>query len=134
MVVELDAGDAMTDRERLARVILDQISHFFVLLDTDGRVLEVNRAVLIRSGLDRQKVLGRTFLEVDWWGQAKMRPPGLRRPWDVRLMANPSMAILEVGADKGQRQNRVLAYTRSGRIWTDRICCHGVPRYHAYGA
>jgi adenylate cyclase len=68
MTVEWDAGDAMTDRERVARVILDRISQFIALLDTDGRVLEVNRAALQRSGLDREKVLGRAFQEVNWWG------------------------------------------------------------------
>jgi len=61
----------MTDRVRVARVILDQISQFIVLLDTDGRVLEVNRAALKRGRLNREKVLGRPFLEVGWWGSGQ---------------------------------------------------------------
>jgi PAS domain S-box-containing protein len=68
MAVELDAGDTMTDRERVARVILDQISQFIALLDTGGRVLEINRAAIERGGLDRENVLGRPFLELGWWG------------------------------------------------------------------
>ncbi len=101
MVVELDAGDAMTDRERLARVILDQISHFFVLLDTDGRVLEVNRAALNWSGLDRQKVLGRTFLEVDWWGAGQNAAAWLKTAMGRAVDGEPVHGNLELVQTRG---------------------------------
>ena len=71
MAVKLNAGETMRDRERVALVILDQISQFTALLDTDGRVLEVNRAALERGGLDREKVLGRPFWEEGWWGSGQ---------------------------------------------------------------
>ena len=40
----------MRDREQLALIIFDQISQFTALLDSDGRVLEVNRAAIERGG------------------------------------------------------------------------------------
>lgn len=65
-------------REKLARVVLDEMYQFVALLDRDGRVLEVNRAALDGAGIHLSEIRGRPFWETRWWAvsreaQAKVR-------------------------------------------------------------
>lgn len=54
-------------RQKLARIILDEMYQFLGLLDIDGTVLEINRAALEGAGVCLEEVVGRPFWEARWW-------------------------------------------------------------------
>ena len=59
--------DPTTRREKLARVILDELYEFVGLLDADGRTLEINRAALEGAGIRLGDIRDRPFWEAHWW-------------------------------------------------------------------
>ncbi|QRK08849.1 PAS domain S-box protein [Archangium violaceum] len=66
--VELLAeDDPQRHREKLARIVLDEMYQFVGLLDVKGTLLEVNRAALEGGGIRRDDILGRPFWESRWW-------------------------------------------------------------------
>ena len=66
--VELEAGDdGQRYREKLARIVLDEMYQFVGLLDTEGRLLEVNRAALEGGGIQLCDIQGKPFWEAPWW-------------------------------------------------------------------
>ena len=56
-----------TFREKLARVILDEMYQFVGLLDVNGMTLEINRAALEGAGIQLSDIQGRPFWEARWW-------------------------------------------------------------------
>ena len=66
--VELLASDDMQrHREKLARIVLDEMYQFVALLDVEGTLLEVNRAALEGAGIRLEDIRGKPFWEVRWW-------------------------------------------------------------------
>ena len=66
--VALSQSDApQTFREKLARVILDEMYQFVGLLDVNGMTLEINRAALEGAGIQLNDIQGRPFWEARWW-------------------------------------------------------------------
>ncbi|HZX26221.1 MAG TPA: ATP-binding protein, partial [Telluria sp.] len=63
----LPSDDAQRLREKLARIVLDEMYQFVALLDTDGITLEVNRAALHGAGIRLEEIQGRPFWEARWW-------------------------------------------------------------------
>ena len=63
--------DPTTRREKLARVILDELYEFVGLLDADGRTLEINRAALEGAGIRLDDIAGQPFWEARWWAVSK---------------------------------------------------------------
>ena len=60
--VVLSQSDApQTFREKLARVILDEMYQFIGLLDVNGMTLEINRAALEGAGTHLDEIQGRPF-------------------------------------------------------------------------
>lgn len=70
---------AVVEREKRLRRILNNIYAFVVVLDRDGRVLEVNDAPLDMLGLQREAVVGRLFWEAPWWDDVPEAREPLRR-------------------------------------------------------
>ena len=66
VVLSVD-DDTTTRREKLARVILDELYEFVGLLDADGRTLEINRAALEGAGIRLDDIAGQPFWEARWW-------------------------------------------------------------------
>lgn len=70
--VELSAGDSpQRHREKLARIVLDEMFQFVALLDVDGRLLEVNRAALEGGGIRLADIQNKPFWEARWWTVAE---------------------------------------------------------------
>ena len=57
----------MEGYSRYLKVILDNLFTYVALLDTQGVVLEVNKAPLIRAGFQREDVIGKYFFDAPWW-------------------------------------------------------------------
>lgn len=66
-VVLLDSDDVQTRREKLARIVLDEMYQFVGLLDADGRTLEINRAALNGAGVRLDDIRGKPFWEARWF-------------------------------------------------------------------
>jgi PAS domain-containing protein len=58
--------DVYTHREKLARIVLDQLYQFVKLLDVNGNVLEINEAALKGAGIVLDDVQGKPFWEARW--------------------------------------------------------------------
>ncbi len=61
------ADDSQTYREKLARVILDELYEFVGILDANGNTLEINRAALDGAGIKLEEIRGKPFWEARWW-------------------------------------------------------------------
>ncbi|MBF1801842.1 ATP-binding protein [Alloalcanivorax profundimaris] len=59
--------DHQTQKEKFARIILDQMYHFAGLLTSDGRILEINVPALSGAGLRIEDVVGIPFWEARWF-------------------------------------------------------------------
>jgi PAS domain S-box-containing protein len=73
------AEAAVAEREQQLRRVLDSIFAFIGVLDTNGRIVEVNRAPLEATGLDREALIGQTFWASPWWsGEAEPASEAVR--------------------------------------------------------
>jgi PAS domain S-box-containing protein len=54
-------------REKLARIVLDEMVQFVGLLTPDGTMLEVNRAAVEGGGQQLAHLIGKPFWEAHWW-------------------------------------------------------------------
>ena len=61
------ADDTQTRREKLARIVLDEMYQFVGLLDADGLTLEINRAALDGAGVRLDDIRGKPFWEARWF-------------------------------------------------------------------
>jgi PAS domain S-box-containing protein len=78
--VELAPGDSIQrHREKLARIVLDEMYQFVGLLDTSGNLLEVNRAALEGGGMRLEDIHGKPFWEAHWWTLSRKTQAQLRR-------------------------------------------------------
>src|SRR6266446_7273111 len=70
--VTLSATDnVQTHREKLARIVLDELYQFVGLLDQNGMTLEINRAALEGAGIRLDDIQGKPFWEARWWAVSK---------------------------------------------------------------
>lgn len=66
--VTLRAGDdPQASREKLARVVLNELYEFVGLLDAKGNTLEINQAALDGAGIRLEEIRGKPFWEARWW-------------------------------------------------------------------
>ncbi len=66
--VQLSSEDTPKGRrEKLARIVLDDMYQFVGLLDLSGNLLEVNRAALEGGGISFEEIYGKPFWEAHWW-------------------------------------------------------------------
>lgn len=59
--------DPITQREKLARIVLNDMYQFVGLLDVNGMLLEGNRTSLEAIGVQLDDVRGSAFWETRWW-------------------------------------------------------------------
>lgn len=65
------SDDPQVLREKLARIVLDEMYQFVGLLDPNGLVLEISRAALEGAGIQLEDVQGKPFWEARWWTVSK---------------------------------------------------------------
>jgi len=66
--VTLSASDDFdTRRDKLARIMLDEMYQFVGLLDVRGNMLEINRGALESVGIRMEDIRGKPFWEARWW-------------------------------------------------------------------
>lgn len=70
-VVLSATDDIQTHREKLARILLDELYEFVGLLDANGTTLEINRAALKGAGLTLDQIQGKPFWDARWWAVSK---------------------------------------------------------------
>src|ERR1700676_5206547 len=66
-VVLSSSDDLQAHREKLARIVVDQMYQFVGLLDANGTTLEINRAALDGAGIRLEDIRGKPFWEARWW-------------------------------------------------------------------
>lgn len=59
--------DVQRHREKLARVVLDEMYQFVALLDAEGTMLEANRNALEGAGILLEDIRGKSFWNCRWW-------------------------------------------------------------------
>lgn len=59
--------DDRRHREKLARIVLDEMYQFVALLDAEGTLLEANRMALEGAGILLESTRGLPFWEARWW-------------------------------------------------------------------
>jgi PAS domain S-box-containing protein len=70
-VTLLATDDLQRHREKLARIVLDEMYQFVGLLDADGNVLDINRVALEGAGIRLDEIQGRPFWEARWWAPSE---------------------------------------------------------------
>ena len=63
----IEAHATLEINTRHVQRILDNLFSYVALLETNGRILEVNKAPLERAGLRREDVIGQFFYDAPWW-------------------------------------------------------------------
>lgn len=66
-VVLRATDDFQTHREKIARILLDELYEFVGLLDASGMTLEINRAALEGAGIELDEIQGKPFWDARWW-------------------------------------------------------------------
>jgi PAS domain S-box-containing protein len=91
-------------RQKFARIILDEMYQFLGLLDSSGRVLEINRAALEGAGVLLEDVVGKPFAETRWWALSGDIQAQIRKMVDLAGKGEFVRCDMEVfGEQKGQR-------------------------------
>lgn len=85
-VVLAGHDDPQSQREKLARIVMDAMYQFVGLLDAQGMTLEINRAALEGAGLDLDAIRGKPFWEARWF-QVSRESVGLQREFVARARA-----------------------------------------------
>lgn len=67
------------DKDKLARIIFDELYEFVALLDADGNVIEVNPAALTGAGITLDEIRGRPFWQARWWQTSKETVDSLKK-------------------------------------------------------
>ena len=65
-----ESFDIVIGDEGRLRSVLDAIFAFVGLFTTDGRVVDVNRVPLVASGMSREQVVGRRFVDLPWFSHS----------------------------------------------------------------
>lgn len=63
--------DLQSHREKLARIVLDEMYQFVGLFDANGMTLEINQSALDGAGIQLDDIQGKPFWEARWWAVSK---------------------------------------------------------------
>lgn len=78
VTTDKQAEDTVRASERMLREVLDNLFAFVGVLDTQGRMIEANRAPLEAAGIERADVIGRYFWDCAWWKNSAAMQDRLR--------------------------------------------------------
>jgi PAS domain S-box-containing protein len=99
-----DPQDDPIARQLMAHVAHTKSSSFIVLMDADGRVLDVNPQALISGGVDRAQVIGLPLWITPWWAEAE--------PADLEALER---AVVSAGEGRFSRFDIDLLIEAGGR-------------------
>ena len=78
------------------KIILDNLFTYVALLDVKGVVLEVNHAPLFRGGYRREDVIGKYFVDAQWWS------------YDVQVRSRLLKAIEAANQGQSSRYDEIV--------------------------
>lgn len=87
--------------QKLARVMLDEMSPQAGILTTAGIVIDCNRAALEGGGLSRAETIGKPFWQALWWTAAPERESDLREAAQRAARGESIRLEVEVNAKSG---------------------------------
>ncbi len=97
--------------QKLARITLDEMFQLVGVLDTDGILLECNRAALEGGGLTRAEVIGKPFWETFWWTVTPQTQADLRDAIARAARGEFVRYDVEVFARKSGKEIMVMDFT-----------------------
>lgn len=110
--VELSrSDDEERYREKLARIVLDEMYQFVGLLDTKGNLLEANRAALELGGVPLSSVVGKPFWEAYWWRISTATQEQLKRAIARAAKGETVRYDVEVNADEAGRETIYIDFS-----------------------
>ncbi len=114
--------DGVQLREKLARVVLDEMYQFVALLDRHGTLLEVNRAALEGAGIRLDDILGKPFWEARWWRVSKETMERQRQACATAAAGEFVRFDVEIYGDAAGEETIIIDYSlipvadRTGRV------------------
>lgn len=103
--VELSrSDDEERYREKLARIVLDEMYQFVGLLDTKGNIVEVNRGALALGNVPLSSVVGKPFWEAHWWRISKATQKKLKNAIARAAKGEVVRYDVEVNVDEAGRE------------------------------
>lgn len=97
----------LLDRESYLRQVIDNIGGFVGILETDGTLVDANKAATLAGGIAREEVIGKRFWDCYWWTHDREAAEQLKQAvakaaggelvrYDVEVrMANDSRAMID---------------------------------------
>ncbi|MDH3706942.1 MAG: diguanylate cyclase, partial [Acidimicrobiia bacterium] len=90
-----DPGDPFTESLQ-ARLVLGRIGHLAVLCSADGAMMHANDAVLERTGLSPNDIIGGDFEAAPWWKPGTGSTESARFLLDQARRGEPARALVEL--------------------------------------
>lgn len=97
--------------QKLARIMLDEMSGFVGVLTPNGILLECNRAALEAGGVTREEVIGKPFWETMWWTVTPKTQEDLRRAIRRAAQGEFIRYDVEVYARKSGKEIMVMDFS-----------------------
>jgi len=66
-----DVVKLLQKNEEIIRVLFNQSSNFFGILDGSGKVIKVNPSALKFAGTEEKSIIGEPFADTPWWSHSK---------------------------------------------------------------
>lgn len=107
------SGLSLHIRERLARVVLDEMYQFVGVVDTQGTLLEVNRPSLEAGGVTREQVLGRPAWETRWFETSPQAQAEVRRAVERAAQGEFVRYETEIFGAQGGKQRVIVDFSLS---------------------
>lgn len=110
--VELSrSDDEERYREKLARIVLDDMYQFVGLLDTKGNLLDGNRSALEMFGVSLSSILGKPFWEAYWWRISTATQEQLKRAIARAAKGETVRYDVEINADEAGRETIYIDFS-----------------------
>jgi PAS domain S-box-containing protein len=93
-------------RQKLARIMLDEVGELVGLLTRDGMVVDCNRGALAAAGVTREEATGKEFWGLFWWARGAKTQSELREA--IGRAGRGELAHCEVDAQRNGGAERMV--------------------------